>query len=221
MKITKTIVTWSTVVIASCFLGGCAAVVNGPTQEITFNSQPEGANVDFNGKVVGKTPLTMKLERKPLADSPDPKFTFTKDGYENVTIPITKKGCTGCVVGNGFLMVPTGILPGLTTTAIIEGSTGAYVEYSLNEYYALLLPKGDIVNISQPDTIKQYIVTNYGYLKRELEEKPGVYVDALLSLLNVPKDGKPQAIETLKKLSSTNKDVFKFADSVIEQFNIK
>ena len=219
MRIVRSIAVWSALVIGCFLLGGCCSIVNGRTQAITFKSQPEGANVEFDGKVLGKTPLTVDLERKPLWTLQDPKFIFSKEGHETVTIPIIKQGCVGCEMGNGVIWGLTGIIPGMIITMVIDGSTGAGIEYSLNQYIALLLPKDKIV--SQSDTVKQYIVSNYNYIVPELDGKSGMYVDALAGLLNVPKNDQPEAIQTMKKLSSANKDVFKFADNVITQFGIQ
>lgn len=220
MRIAKSMVVWSTLIIGCFLLGGCCTLMNGTTQEITFKSQPEGANVDFNGRILGKTPLTITLDKKPLAVSEDPKFIFSMDGYENVTIPIDKRGCGGCMIGNGVLGGFTGLIPIFIYMAI-DGSTGAGIEYSLNQYNALLLTKEQSVNMSQSDIAKQYIVSNYGYIVSELAEKPGMYVDGLVGLLDMPKNDKPTAIETIKKLSSDDKDVFKFADNVVTQFGTK
>lgn len=212
-------------IVCCYFLGGCCYMKNGSTQEISFNSNPEGATIDFNGTVLGKTPSTINVERKQLMDSKDPKFTFSKDGYEPVTVPIVKKWETlgsACIWGDAFICVlGTGMLPGLSTSTTIEKNTGYGTSYSLNQYYALLLPKGNIVPTTQIDSTRQYIVANYGYLIQELEDKKGPYLDALIGLLNVSKDGKAAAIDKISDLSESNKDVFKFADRVIEAFGVK
>jgi uncharacterized protein YceK len=38
-------------------ISGCASIVDGTDQSMTFNSEPDGAAVTVAGKVVGKTPL--------------------------------------------------------------------------------------------------------------------------------------------------------------------
>jgi len=44
---------------------GCAAMMNGSTQPVTFRSSPSGASVTVNGSFVGSTPSPVKLKRDP------------------------------------------------------------------------------------------------------------------------------------------------------------
>ena len=40
---------------------GCASIVSGTDQKLTFNSEPEEATVTVSGRVLGKTPLTVPV----------------------------------------------------------------------------------------------------------------------------------------------------------------
>lgn len=62
---------------------GCAGMFSGETQMLTVKSNPDGANVTINGKVIGQTPLTAPIEKKK-----DLLITLTKDGYKEVTAPL-------------------------------------------------------------------------------------------------------------------------------------
>ena len=42
----------------------CATIVAGTTDEVTFNSEPQGVQVTAGGKVLGKTPMTIQLDKK-------------------------------------------------------------------------------------------------------------------------------------------------------------
>lgn len=62
---------------AGALLGGCATVVDGTTQPVTFKSNPAGVTVyRANGEVLGVTPFTLKMAR-----SGDTTFVAKKDGY--------------------------------------------------------------------------------------------------------------------------------------------
>jgi hypothetical protein len=60
---------------------GCASIVSGTDQNLTFNSEPDAATVTVAGKVVGKTPLSVQVKK-----GKNQSLTFEKDGYKTHTI---------------------------------------------------------------------------------------------------------------------------------------
>lgn len=76
---------WPAVVSSTCVvmlvaggltLGGCATIVNGPTQKVEFASEPPGATVKVDGIPIGITPTSLDLKR----DSSH-QVSFEKSGY--------------------------------------------------------------------------------------------------------------------------------------------
>ncbi|MCZ7627552.1 MAG: PEGA domain-containing protein [Candidatus Methylomirabilis sp.] len=61
-------------------LAGCASIVSGRTQEVSFTSNPEGATVTVNGRIIGKTPLTANLQREK-----GQSLAFSKEGYKTLS----------------------------------------------------------------------------------------------------------------------------------------
>lgn len=57
--------TWLLLTV-TIFVNGCAygTLINGTSQEVLFNSRPDGADVAVNGQKIGKTPVSWKLPRK-------------------------------------------------------------------------------------------------------------------------------------------------------------
>jgi hypothetical protein len=69
---------------SALLLSGCATLFGGGgTEEVTIESNPEGANVYLRGELKGKTPLTTTVERDKTH-----LLRFKKDGYgtESVTL---------------------------------------------------------------------------------------------------------------------------------------
>src|SRR5947209_8372722 len=60
---------------------GCASIMHGGHQELTFNSNPDGATVTVGGRVIGKTPITTSLKKEP-----GQTLEFSKDGYKPLTM---------------------------------------------------------------------------------------------------------------------------------------
>ena len=65
------------IVVAGVAVTGCATMVHGTTQEIPVTSDPPGAEVRLGGRLLGVTPTTITLERKP-----DYQLEILKPGFE-------------------------------------------------------------------------------------------------------------------------------------------
>ena len=90
----------------------CATIIKGSTEEIYFNTNPQGATVSINGHPFGKTPLVMELE---TSSSHVAEIEFA--GYEKKTVMIIKKVSTGFVI----LDILSGVLP-----VVIDAVTGSW-----------------------------------------------------------------------------------------------
>lgn len=99
-------------------LSGCATVIKGSDQALTFNSEPDGAQVIVDGRLIGVTPLTAKV-KKNSADT----VMIKKDGYKTQTMPLDKKY-------DGVALLS--VFWDLSTTDI---ATGAAFEYVPNSYH--------------------------------------------------------------------------------------
>jgi hypothetical protein len=113
----KTIIT---VGVASSMLlmTGCASVFKGQDQVLSFTSEPEGATVRIDGKVVGQTPMSTKV-KKSSVDS----ISVEKDGFRTETMAPEKR-----FDNVAFL----NIFWDLSTTDLI---TGAAYEYQPSNFH--------------------------------------------------------------------------------------
>lgn len=107
-----------TISILSIFLTGCAGVINGTDQTVTFTSEPSGATVVIDGMSRGRTPLSIKL-KKNAYDT----IMIKMDGYRTITRPLDKKYDSIALLN---------IFWDLSTTDMI---TGAAYEYEPNTYH--------------------------------------------------------------------------------------
>tara|TARA_R110001606_G_scaffold385335_1_gene548807 strand:+ start:476 stop:841 length:366 start_codon:yes stop_codon:yes gene_type:complete len=99
-------------------LSGCATVMSGTNQTLTFNSNVEGVNVYVDGALIGKTPISASFKKNKAQT-----VMFTKEGYQSVTREITKEFDPVAVLN---------IFWDLSTTDFI---TGAVYEYAPNAIY--------------------------------------------------------------------------------------
>lgn len=113
-------------VFLALLASGCASIMSGSTDKVTFNSFPNGANFlikDENGKSIhhATTPATVTLERGDgFFDGQTYSVDFSADGYLPKTQTVDST-VNGWYIGN---LVFGGILGFL----IIDPATGAMFE---------------------------------------------------------------------------------------------
>jgi len=88
------------------YLTGCATVLRGTGHGIGISSQPAGAEVVVDNKVVGVTPVSAKLRRKD-----NHHVTIRLEGYESFEVVLTRQ-TSAWILGNLVfgLGAPIGIL---------------------------------------------------------------------------------------------------------------
>src|SRR5258708_7402576 len=83
------------VLIIYAFCSGCATIINGDRQSISFRSKPTGATVMINDSVYGKTPLTINMRRKKKYHH----VRLAMDGYQPYQTDVSRI-LDGWVIGN-------------------------------------------------------------------------------------------------------------------------
>ncbi len=122
----------STFAVAALFLSGCASIISGTNQTLTFNSDVEDVEVYVDGALIGKTPVSASF-KKNKAQS----VMFKKTGYEAVTRELTKSYDNVALIN---------IFWDLSTTDMI---TGAAYEYEPGAIYVEMPKKEDSAEASE------------------------------------------------------------------------
>lgn len=110
--------------LVGLLLSGCASIISGTSQDLTFNSNPEGAKVYLDGKVVGVTPFTFAAQKNKYDT-----MRIEKKGFVSINRDLNKKF-------DGVAMI--NIFWDLSTTDAI---TGAVFKYEENSYFIEMTPK--------------------------------------------------------------------------------
>lgn len=191
--------------VGTMCLTGCASIVSGRSQEVTFKSVPDGATVIISGREMGKTPFTTLLPRKS-----GQTITFQKDGYKSESLPLATT-VNGWFFGN----IIFGGLPGSTTDSV----SGAGTQYSPSFYQITLNPIAPVSSSTQQSSdVRTFIVGNYRNIVEDMEAGKGQYLTSLWSLLKIAENKHVVALAKLKELAAANKDISDFAVKVAEQF---
>ncbi len=117
----KNILILSTMMIV---LSGCATIFKGSSQSVSFNSEPEGADIIIDGMPMGQTPATLSLKKNKYKN-----VMFKKDGFSTQTMALDTSYDAIALLN---------VFWDLSTTDLITGN--AY-EYAPNAYFARLRKK--------------------------------------------------------------------------------
>lgn len=196
-------------VMALALMTGCATIFTGTSQEVSFVSNPEGATVAVSGKVLGKAPLTARLDKKE-----GQSITFEKEGYKTASMRLDthlNPWFWGNIVFGGFL--------GSTT----DGASGAAYEYSPSQYMITLEPAGTgridgPAMKNEAQKAKEFIVVGYANLLNDLRAGSGPHLSSLLTMLQIPQENKDDATKKIRSLSEVYTEIPEFADHVISLY---
>lgn len=195
-------------ILVMLYVNGCASIVSGTDQIVTFNSEPDGAKVIVAGRAIGTTPLSVQVKRVT-----NQTLTFEKDGYNSHTTPFstaTNSWFWGNILIGGLL--------GSTT----DGASGAMYEYSPDNYFITLTPSGTFgAATSKPRQVKEFVTSFGGEIRSGLATGSGEELNALFVLLNVEPANKASSINLLNQLSIRNHEDLDFAQSIIDEYGIK
>ena len=143
--------TAAALLVAAGLSSGCATIVSGTDQNVSFDSEPEGATVRVAGKVIGQTPVSTRLDK-----NSDQTVSFEMDGYRTVSKSLTTK-TDAWFFGNIII----GGLFGSTT----DYASGAIHEYSPDQYFVTLPPKDNAGILDKKQSIERFVVVTYGELR--------------------------------------------------------
>jgi len=117
----KYFLTWVTSAVLLVSLTGCATLISGTNQTLTFNSEPSGAEVYLDGALIGMTPVSLSV-KKNKKDA----FLIKKEGYKAISRDITKA------------YDPVTLLSIFWDYSTTDMISGAAFEYEPNSYFIQL-----------------------------------------------------------------------------------
>lgn len=187
---------------------GCASIVDGRSQSVSFASNPSDAIVTLNGVQLGKTPVTVVLPRKSGSQS----LKFSKEGFDDSEIQATTT-MNPWFLGN----IIFGGLYGSTT----DGLSGAAYQYSPGSYMVTLqssdtTPLPGNVSLSDKQKIVNFIIMGYPRIVSELVSTPGEYTNSLFEMASISAEKRPDALKKMRALSDLYNVIPEFAEKSSE-----
>lgn len=112
-------------------LGACGTVTRGTTNDVTFNSEPSGAEMRTStGLTCPATPCTLPISRKQEFIA-----TFSLEGYREQQVSVTTD-----VSGGGAAGFAGNVLIGGVVGMGVDVATGAALDHKPNPVFARLEP---------------------------------------------------------------------------------
>ena len=201
---------------------GCATILDGSSQLVTFNSSPNGAQILVSGMPMGVTPLTTQVKRSKTS-----MIVVKKDGYQEQQLSLQTKV-------NTYFWANFLIFPVSTTTDYVSD---AMIEYSPNMYYITLNPipllqsndgglgtergvraRIEPESISIGRRVRTYVVRNHRNLTSDISKGQGEYLSSLCSLLRLPESG--ETVKRLRLISARNPEAPSFAEALLSQYPV-
>lgn len=189
---------------------GCASIMEGKTQSVSFNSEPAGAQILINGLPMGVTPATITIKK---SDYDNANVLFKKEGYQDQQATLHTK-VTGWFWGN----IITGGLLGSGTDAI----SGAMWEYSPDKYFVTMPPVkasiGETARLDYENRVRMYILFSHEHLVSDLAKGGGEHLSSLCTLLGLDKVLQEDTIFELRMLATISENAPAFAEAVLKAF---
>jgi len=196
-------------IFLSAFIASCATILSGTTQQVTFQSSPDGALVRVSGKPLGKTPLTIQLDK-----NTGQTLTIEKDGYKTFSTSMDTS-VDPWFFGNILI----GGLLGSTT----DGVSGAINSYSPGQYIITLEPLTadnytSNMHLTNREYARRFLYLNYDKLRKDLSKNAGEVLDASLQLLIISNKNKSSAISSMKNDIFIESDASLFIEATLTKY---
>ena len=133
------------IVVCGVFMfNGCATILSGTSDDVTFNSDPKGATILINGIEEGKTPATVTIKRPGFGEK---RVTLKLKGYDDRNFTLSK-------TFNTMALCNLGSIPGW----LIDIVTGSVFKYDRTNYSMDLEPKAFDLEELERDQFGDYII---------------------------------------------------------------
>ncbi|MDH5668020.1 MAG: DUF3015 domain-containing protein [Nitrospira sp.] len=200
-------------IILSCISipSGCATILDGEKQLVTFSSSPSEVAIYLDGNRLGVTPFSKEMEREK-----DKVVVVKKEGYEDQVIALN----TGMNPKTFLNILWIYFLPTALTT---DYASGSYLEYKPNAYHITMTPirasQTERDRLTKQMRLRNFVLTSYPNLRTDLARGKGEYLASLSRMLRIESPADKTLAQELRRLSSDSWNAPAFAEGIIDHFH--
>jgi hypothetical protein len=192
-------------------LSGCATIIDGDKQLVTFSSSPNGVQIHKGGAVLGVTPFSKEMERMK-----GQVVVAKKEGYEDQVIALS----TGM---NPMVFLNILWTYSLPTALTIDYGNGSYLEYSPNAYHVTMTPTRasqlERERLAEHMRLRNFVLAAYPNLQTDLARGKGEYVASLSRMLGIENHAEENLLQELRRLNSDFRNAPTFAEGIMSLFS--
>lgn len=196
----------SFLILISFFLQSCSSIINGTTQQISVNSNVQGAQVYVDGVTLGTTPLiNARIKRK------DTSFLVVKkEGYKDYQQTLQTKFDNwfwGNIIIGGLVGSTTDLVSG--TTHLLDPNT----------LFIQLEPiNGNSLNrdVSKDEKVRSFVMTTYSQITNDIKAGRGDYLNSLYKMLEISKENESKTLNELKEILKRKVTIVEFSEEVVK-----
>ncbi len=194
-------------------LTGCSTIMSGTTQQVSVNSNIQGADVTIDGVSLGRTPvMNARIKRK------DSSFMMVKkEGYKDAQQVLNTRldnWFWGNFIIGGFLGSTTDMASG--TTHLLDPNTLFVQMEPING--AVLK---DPAQSDKSSELRVFVTNSYSSLIKNIKNGEGEYLISLYRLMAVEENEKAGMLKKLRSMVTLYDSVHEFAEEVVRLFEKK
>lgn len=194
------------ITVGAFILQGCSSIINGTTQQVSVNSNVQGAEVFIDGVTLGTTPLiNARIKRK------DSSFLVVKkEGYKDYQQTLQTRFDNwfwGNLIIGGVVGSTTDLVSG--TTHLLDPNT-LYIQLEPVNGGGL---KSDNANDQK---LRTFVMTAYTQILNDIKIGKGEYLNSLFKLLNTSKNNELKVLEELRTISNKKLTIVEFSEETVK-----
>jgi hypothetical protein len=154
------------------FLTSCATLYSSNSDQVSFDSDPPGADVFLKGQLICKTPCKHEVRRQ---SEGVPEVMLKKPGYKTARFDLNRTLTKAALFNFGFISTTFG-----ATSWGIDFLSGRMFEYEPKSYFMELEKK--VAFEEQKPSAATFVALNFKNLRNDIAQGKGDYLAAYLEL---------------------------------------
>lgn len=156
--------------MSMCLSHACATIFDKTNDDISSSSEPWGANIYLNGRLMVNTPTSFQVNRSPLSGSML-QIAVEKEGYKRQAFELTKELNKIAIFNLCFV-----------ASWATDFFSGAAMRYSPTDY-RIFLENEHAAYGPQEMGLQKFGLFNFEKIQEDIARRGGEYLESMVSLL--------------------------------------